>query len=273
LKSVLQRRLGLALGGGAARSLTHLGALEVLVGEGIQIACLAGTSAGSIIGAAFAAGVSLEALETESVQLTWRALARPAFSRRGLLGLGRLRELLERILPVGRFEQLRVPLQVVATDLETGERVVMGEGDLLSALMASCAIPGVFLPVEREGRLLVDGGVSCNVPADLPRAMGADVVVALDATRGVLRPGGPINMVRVISQSVYLMSRQVTERYLSHADLVVAPEIPGVSWQDLGKAPEIIEAGRREMRKALPELTRLLRERGWRRWWTPWAAS
>jgi NTE family protein len=177
-----------------------------------------------------------------------------------------LEDLIRKIIPVSRFEDLSIPLQVVATDLNSGERVVIDEGELVSALLASCAIPGVFLPVEREGRLLVDGGVSCNVPADLPRAMGAEVVLAIDATKGVLRLGEPLNMLQVISQSVYLMSRQVTRHYVAQADLAVAPQIPGVSWQDLNKAPEIIETGRSEMRRALPELQSLLRPPGWRAW-------
>ncbi len=266
MKRVNDRRLGLALGGGAARAMIHIGALQVLVAEGIRVTAIAGTSAGSIIGAAFAAGAHAEDLEKEAAALTWRSLARPAFSRRGLLALERLEALIRKIVPVARFEDLSIPLKVVATDLNTGERVVIDEGELVSALLASCAIPGVFLPVERGGRLLVDGGVSCNVPADLPRDMGAEVVLAIDATKGVLRLGGPLNLLQVISQSVYLMSRQVTSQYVAGAELVVAPQLPGVSWQDLGQASEIIETGRREMRRSMPEIERLLRPPWWRRW-------
>ena len=269
MKRVNDRRLGLALGGGAARSMIHIGALQVLAAEGIRVSAVAGTSAGSIIGAAFAAGAHAEDLEKEAAALTWRSLARPAFSRRGLLALERLEALIRKIVPVARFEDLSIPLKVVATDLNTGERVVIDEGELVSALLASCAIPGVFLPVERGGRLLVDGGVSCNVPADLPRDMGAEVVLAVDATKGVLRLGEPLNLLQVISQSVYLMSRQVTSQYVAGAELVVAPQLPGVSWQDLGQASEIIETGRREMRRSMPELERLLRPT-WRRRWRRW---
>ena len=248
----------------------HIGALQVLVAEGVRVSAIAGTSAGSIIGAAFAAGARAEDLEKEAAGLTWRSLARPAFSRRGLLALERLEALIRKIVPVARFEDLSIPLKVVATDLNTGERVVIDEGELVSALLASCAIPGVFLPVERGGRLLVDGGVSCNVPADLPRDMGAEVVLAVDATQGVLRLGEPLNLLQVISQSVYLMSRQVTSQYVAGAELVVAPPLPGVSWQDLGQASEIIETGRQEMRRSMPELERLLRPPWWSRWLNRW---
>ncbi len=141
MKRVNDRRLGLALGGGAARSMIHIGALQVLVAEGIHVSAIAGTSAGSIIGAAFAAGAHPEDLEKEAAALTWRSLARPAFSRRGLLGLERLEALIRKIVSVARFEDLSMPLNVVATDLNTGERVVIDEGELVSALLASCAIP------------------------------------------------------------------------------------------------------------------------------------
>ena len=256
--------------------MSHIGALQVLVAEGVRVCAIAGASAGSIIGAAFAAGVAPDDLAREASRLTWRSLARPAFSRRGLLALERLEALIQKIVPVRRFEDLSLPLKVVATDLNTGERVVIDEGDLVSALLASCAIPGVFLPVEREGRLLVDGGVSCNVPADLPRDMGAEVVLAIDATKGVLRLGEPLNLLQVISQSVYLMSRQVTSQYVADAELVVAPQLPGVSWQDLAQASEIIETGRRAMSQSMPELERLLRPpwwKSWARWLNPMAAG
>ncbi len=265
MKRASNRRLGLALGGGAARSLTHIGVLQVLVANGIRVSAIAGTSAGSIIGAAFAAGADPDVLEREAAALTWRSLARPAFSRRGLLSLERLEALIRKVVPATRFEDLPIPLTVVATDLNTGERVVIDQGELVSALLASCAIPGVFLPVERGGRLLVDGGVSCNVPADLARDMGGEVVLAIDPTKGVLRLGEPLNLLQVISQSVYLMSREVTSQYVAGAELVVAPELPGVSWQDLNQAPEIIETGREEMRRSMPELERLLRPAWWSR--------
>lgn len=250
--------------------MAHIGVLHVLVEERIPVEAIAATSGGAIIGAAYAAGTSPARVEEEALQLTWRGLTRLAFSRRGLLGLDRLEAVVREIVPAECFEELEVPLQVTATDLNTGERVVMSRGDLVSALLASCAIPGVFLPVERDGRLLVDGGVSCNVPVDLAREMGAKVVLAVDATAGIHRLGEPFNLLQVMVQSIYSMSRQLTQHYLAQADLVVAPEMRGIGWEDLDRAAEIIETGRQHMAHHLPTLKKLLRWRGLKRVFLRW---
>jgi NTE family protein len=264
------RGLGLALGGGAARSLTNIGVLRVLDEEGIPVDGVAASSGGALIGAAFAAGYPLEKLEELAVSIRWKGITRFAFSRRGLLGLDGLGAVIRELVSVERFEELELPLRVIATDLDTGERVVISSGDLASALLASCAIPGVFTPVEREGRLLVDGGVACNVPADVVRDMGCRVVLAVDATAGMRRLGEPYNLFQVVVQSVYSMSRHLTRHYLTHADVVVAPVMKGVGWEDLDRSDEVIEHGRRTMREKLPALEHALDRRGLRRWLPRW---
>lgn len=256
------RGLGLALGGGAARSLTHIGVLRVLENEGIAVRAIAASSGGAIFGAAYAAGRSLDDIEKEALAASWRTLTRFAFSRRGLLETAGLESRIRNLLAVERFEDLELPLRVIATDLNTGGRVVLSKGDLISAVMASCAIPGVFLPVERDGMLLVDGGVSCNVPADIVREMGPEVVLAVDANADVRRINESYNLLQVIVQSVYSMSRNLTVYYLAHADLIVTPSMKGIGWEDLGRAAEIIESGRREMQRRLPELKKLIEPRG-----------
>lgn len=250
--------LGLALSGGAARSIAHIGVLQVLDEAEIPIEAIAATSAGAVIGAARASGTSSARLEEVARKLSWRRIARLAFSRRGLLTMDRLETLIREIVPTDRFEDLPIPLRVTATDLSTGERVVLSSGELVSALLASCAIPGVFLPVERDGRPLVDGGVSCNIPADVCREMGADVVLAVDATAGISRLGEPYNLLQVMVQSVYSMSRHLTRHHLAQADLVVAPEMRGMGWEDLDRAAELIEHGRQHMRRELPKLEKML---------------
>jgi len=255
------KQLGVALGGGAARSLTSIGVLRVLEEEGIAVAAIAASSGGAIIGASYAGGYPLEKLEELAGPLTWRGITRFAFSRRGLLSLDGLESLIRDLVPVERFEDLSIPLKVIATDLDSGERVVISTGDLVSALLASCAIPGVFLPVEREGRLLVDGGVSCNVPADVVRDLGCRVVLAVDATAGIRRLGEPYNLLQVIVQSVYSMSRHLAKHHLNHADVVVAPEMKGIGWEDLERSREVIEFGRQAMREKLPSLENELRRR------------
>jgi NTE family protein len=254
--------LALALGGGAARSLTHVGVLRVLQEGAVPIRAIAASSGGAIFGAAYAAGSPIDAIESAALQADWRALIRFAFSRRGLLEMEGLKKQILALVEAERFEDLEVPFRVITTDLNTGERVVLSEGDLLSAVMASCAIPGVFLPVEREGRLLIDGGVSCNIPADVAREMGPWVVMAVDANADISGIGRPYNFLQVIAQSIYSMRRNLTEYYLAHADLVVTPPMEGIGWQDLDRAGDVIESGRREMERRLPDLEKLLRPRG-----------
>ena len=263
-KSRKTKGLGLVLSGGAARSLAHIGVLSTLVEEKLPVAAIAAVSGGAIVGAAYAAGTSPAEAEKRALQLSWRKLTRLAFSRRALLGTDRLEALIREIVPAENFGDLDIPLKVVATDLANGERVVLSEGDLVSALLASCAIPGVFLPLERQGRLLVDGGVSCNLPTDVAREMGVKVVLAVDATKGMNRLGKSLNLLQVATQSVYVMSRQLTRHYLDLADLVVAPPMEGVSWEDLDRAAEIIESGRRQMRRQLPVLREMLQPAGLR---------
>jgi NTE family protein len=261
--------LALALGGGAARSLTHIGVLRVLEEGSVPIRSIAASSGGAIFGAAYAAGGPLDAIEAVALQADWRALTRFAFSRRGLLETGGLEKQIRSVVAAERFEDLKIPLRVVATDLNTGERVIISSGDLLSAVMASCAIPGVFLPVERDGRLLVDGGVTCNIPTDIARDMGPWLVMAVDANADIRGIGNSYNFLQVIVHSVYSMRRNLTEYYLSQADFVVTPPMKGIGWQDLDRSSEVIESGRREMERRLPDLKKLLRPRGLMSLWGP----
>lgn len=257
--STADKGLGIALGGGAARSLTHLGVLRVLAEADVPVEAVAGTSGGALVGALFASGRSLDIVEAEALRTSWRDLTSFAFSRRGLFGLGGLESRIRDLLKVDRFEDLPVPLRVVATDLDSGERVILSEGDLVSAILASCAIPGVFLPIERDGRVLVDGGISCNVPVDVARDMGSRVVMGVNATAGIQHLGKPFNFLQVVVQSIYSMSRHLTAHYLDLADLVVAPEMKGVSWESLDQTSQIIESGRQEMLRKMPLLMTLLR--------------
>lgn len=249
--------LGLVLSGGAARALTHLGVAAALAEHGIEPSAFAGSSGGAVVAAGLACGISPEALAHEACRLSLRRLARFSFSRRALFDIDRLASFISQIIPARDFDQLRVPLSVVATDLDTGERVVFDHGPLIPALVASCAIPGIFAPARVAGRLLVDGGVSCNVPSDIIRNKPVRAVVAVDATADA-HAVGSANLVRVIVQSIYLMSRRLAARDLADADLVVAPEMAGIGWEAFGKAPQIIAAGRVAMEAKIPELLEIL---------------
>src|SRR5262245_5009041 len=159
--------IGLALSGGAARGMAHIGVLRALVEKQIPIDCVAGTSAGSIVGAAFAAGLSIEQIVGLGMELRWRHVGRPTVSRRGLESNERLQRYLQKRLPITRFENLPMPFAAVATDLRSGTAVVMRDhGDIPFAVRASCTIPGLYVPVvDYMGRELVDGGLVAVIPS------------------------------------------------------------------------------------------------------------
>ena len=216
-------RVGLVLSGGGARGAAHVGVLKVLEDMHVPIDAIAGTSMGAVVGGLYASGLNARQIEKLMTSINWQDAFRDRPSRedltlrrkqedetflvkfplglrgghvvlpRGLIQGQRLIETLRRLtLPVARisdFDQLPTPFRAVATDLETGEAVVMGSGDLTSAMRASLSGPGVFSPVEREGRLLVDGGIADNVPVDIARAMGVDVVIVVDVGFPLLKPG------------------------------------------------------------------------------------
>src|SRR5437762_5241033 len=159
-------RIGLALSGGAARGIAHVGVLRALVENGIPIDAIAGASAGSLIGGCFAAGLSIERLEEMAATFRWRHTARLSFSRLGLQSNARMEKFLRANLPVTRFEDLTIPFAALATDLQTGTAVVLRDtGDLTFAIRASNCLPAFYVPVrDPEGKLLVDGGLVANLP-------------------------------------------------------------------------------------------------------------
>jgi len=177
-------RIGLALGSGAARGLAHIGVLKVLEEEGIEIAAIAGTSIGALIGALYAAGVPIADMEEVAESVDWKSIAGlvdPILPTAGLIDGKRISKFFSELLPVRDFAELRLPLAMVTTDVERGEAVIISRGDLLTALRAAIAFPGIFTPVPFGDRFLVDGGLCHPVPADIVRVLGVDKVIGVCA--------------------------------------------------------------------------------------------
>jgi NTE family protein len=192
-----EQMLGLALGGGAARGLAHVGVLKVLEEEEIPIDCIAGTSIGAFIGALYAAGVPVGKVEEILCDLDWCSLTRlvdPVLPTSGLLDGKKVARFMAELLPVTTFEALKIPLAITATDVESGEALVIRQGDLLTALRAATAFPGIFSPVPFGGRFLVDGGLCNPVPADVAYQMGAAKVVGVCAIPKVVRKTGETSL-------------------------------------------------------------------------------
>ena len=249
--------LYLALSGGGAHAAAHAGVLRALMREGLPVAGIAGVSGGALVAAAWAGGADLENLVDQASRLhpwTWvRGWGG------GLLSGTKLGMMIDEFLPVPDFEGLRVPVRVLATDVDTGQPVVLREGDLREAVRASCSFPGVFPPMILNGRRLYDGGISEVIPVRLAREMAgeAGVVVAVDCNSGTRWPSADSFVALALRAGLTLL-RGRTRSELSGADLVIAPPMGESGWMQPRKIPGFFEAGDEALMQALSELRRLL---------------
>lgn len=246
--------IGLALGGGFARGMAHIGVLKVLEEEGIPIRLIAGTSVGALIGASYCSGVSIQELETLSRSVRFTTFARWTVSRFGFASNDRMVEFLAHTLKVKTFEELRIPLGVTATNFNTGEAVVFHSGDIVDPVRASCAYPGMFLPVNIRGQWLVDGMLSHPVPSRPVRDMGAERVLAVHLKGQWSKNGAPRHLFDVIGQSFAIAQDQMSHIWRGAADIVVEPEVSGFAYDDFKRAGELVRAGEVAMRKVLPQV-------------------
>jgi predicted acylesterase/phospholipase RssA/CRP-like cAMP-binding protein len=253
-------RVGVALGGGIVRGCAHIGVLRALHEAGVPVDLVAGTSSGALIGALAASGRSWNQV-AELVRTTgWLDLVEPCWPRGGFLTNFRTRQFLERYAGPALIEGLPVPFACVAADALTGQEVIFRQGLLADAVRASTAIPGIFRPVEVEGRWLVDGVVVNNVPASVVRAMGADLVIAVDVTSYGFNAGPPKGFVEAITRSFDIMARQTIVSSLEWADVVIRPQVAGLNGYKFATAPEFIQRGYAAARDALPEIRARLAE-------------
>ena len=246
-------RVGVALGGGFARGIAHVGVLRVFEENNIPVDLIAGTSVGALVGAAYSSGTTLDELERQGALTHFRDFGRWTISRMGMATNERLEGFLHRFTTVGTFEELKIPFAIVATDLVSGQTVYFTQGELARPLRASCAFPGLFLPVEYEGRVLVDGFLTEAVPTEALRRMGADIVIAIH-----LDPGQPDqkpkNTIEVIGRSFSIIQEQTPQHWLRYADVILRPAVKDIHWDDFQKTPELVAAGAAAAQIALPEI-------------------
>ena len=246
--------IGVALGGGFARGIAHIGVLRVLEEEGIPVRVVAGTSVGALIGACYCSGLSLAEMQDVAHSVRFTTFARWTLSRYGFASNDRMISFLTRTLKCKTFEELRIPLGVTATDFNTGEGVVFHSGSIVDPVRASCAYPGMFLPVEIRGRYLVDGMLSHPVPTRPLREMGADRVLAVHLKGTWANGGPPRHLFDVIGQSFAIAQDAMSSLWRQSADLVVEPDVAGFGYDDFKRADDLIRSGEVAMRKALPEV-------------------
>jgi NTE family protein len=286
-----RKRVGLALGGGGARGLAHIGVLRVLEKEGIPIDLIAGTSIGALVGGAYASGSSSDELQKKAEEYlnshefrssTIRAfeaahakgevgLAQKietylrnhfyliqAMFRPGILSNEDFQATIDYFIPDIEIEETRIPFRAVATDLVSGEEITFSEGSLRQAVMASCAVPGAITPLKEGERLLSDGGIICRVPCSVARQEGADIVIAVVVDRGIgseeLR-----NVVDVYLRVSEIMGERLKQYELADADVVILPEVGESHWSSFSQAMNLVDEGEKAAREKLDDIRRLIR--------------
>ncbi len=254
----LQNGVGIALSGGAARGIAHAGVLEVLVESGIPVLALAGTSAGAIVGALFAAGATPVEIGRLALETRWIDLFRVRRPHAGMASGEGLERFLERVIPARTFADLRLPFAAVATDLATGVRVDLTVGPLARAVLASCSLPVLLEPASDRGRLLVDGGVASQLPVRAVRqTLGVTSVIAVDVNVGALEQPRLASVVDVAVQLATLWSARMAQEEAGEAALVIGVDARGIALHDLSQGPELLRRGREAARSALPALRAL----------------
>jgi NTE family protein len=246
-------RVGLALGGGFARGIAHIGVLRVLKENDIPVDFIAGTSVGALIAAAYASGSTLEEMEYQGAATRFRDFGRWTISRMGMASNERLEEFLRRFTLLRHFDEMKVPLGIVATDLISGETVHFTKGELGPALRASCAYPGLFLPVEIHGHVLVDGFLTEAVPAVCVREMGADFVISVHLEPGLLA-SKPRNTIEVISRSFSIIQANSHQPWRDATDVLIEPDVHSILWDEFVRTPALVAAGAEATRALLPKI-------------------
>jgi len=252
-------RLGVALGGGFSRSLAHVGVLQVFQEYDIPIHAISGISSGAIIAAAYASGTPLDEIISKGSTTSFSSYARWTLSRLGLASSERMTPWLKNLLREVRFENLKTPLAIVATDLVTGSPVIFRDsGDVIAAVRASCSYPGLFLPLEVNGRWLVDGAVSTTVPVQAVKDLGATHAIAIYLHTITIDGIRPTNIFQVVSQCFSILQDRTVEDERRHAQLVIEPRVASFAWNDFDRTEELVRAGREAALEVLPVIQKWL---------------
>ncbi len=254
-----KKKIGLAFGGGASRGFAHIGVLKVLEEAGIKADYVAGTSVGSLVGAFYCEGFTVQDMRTMSESVNWGLFVSPVLHRLGLLKTEKMEHLLESILETRRIEELRTPFAATAVDIGKGELTVLRSGPLARAVRASCSVPGIFEPTEWEGNLLVDGGVIDSVPADVVRDMGADFVISINLNADRIHTSTPKTVFDLIFYTFRIMMNNNTIRSVQATDVLIEPDLAGFNYRDMRSRDEMIGRGEAAAREKLPEILEKLK--------------
>jgi NTE family protein len=255
-------KVALVLGGGGARGLAQAGVLEVFSEEQLPVDLIVGTSVGALMGSLYAGGMPVADLVKMAQNMTWSKLVSLKFSPVGLYSTKKMEEYITRRIGDKNFYEMKIPFACVAVDIRNGEKVILRDGPVATAVRASATMPGLFEPVEYRHRLLMDGGIIDNVPVDVAKFMGADIIVAVDVSAdiGLAKTN---NSLLILSQVMYIRGTFLSQEQLKLADLVISPDVKDINVSELERGDECVDAGVVAARGKVREIKKLILNRVW----------
>lgn len=253
MSNLKDKKIGLALGGGAVLGAVHVGVLKALEVENINIKAICGTSAGAIVAALYAFGKTPQEIEKIVVEFEWKKLSSLTLSKYGLLSNEKIGEIIKHNIGNKNFEDANIPLGMIATDITTGEKVILNKGSVADAVVASTCIPGIFIPVEIEERLLVDGGIVENVPLSCLKDKDVDYLIGVDLVpeRSYKKPE---NVIEVLYNSFNFLVKLNKKVQTKEADLTIKPDLSKYNAVDMSQMKELIDLGYKETKKIIKKL-------------------
>ena len=253
-------KIGLALSGGATHGAAHIGVLKVFEREGIKPSFVAGTSAGALVGAAYCAGIAVDEISEMFARMSWPNLLKPNLTRQlSLFDTSPMEDYLRKNVGDCEFKDLKIPFAVITCDIMTGERIVIDKGPLAPATRASASIPGLFSPVELNGRLMVDGGVVDNFPVEQLRPMGANYIIGVDLSNSRVSGRRPSSSLEIFMDTIAIMQSRGAVADSSLCDCYIHPDTKPFSKWSFGEADKIENAGKVAAENALAQLRKDLR--------------
>jgi len=252
-------KIALVLGGGSAKGFAHVGVIRVLEQEKIPIHMIVGTSVGSLIGGIYASNPDSFQLEWTAFKIERNDVLDPSLvhSKLGPVQGVRLESFVEHAVKIKKIEDTKIPFYPIATDLNTGQTIVLEKGSIAKAVRASSSIPGIFVPVTFDNRMLVDGGVTNNIACDVAKNKGADIVIAVNISKDI-KEADIASLIDIVGQSAGIMMHEASKSKLKHADVVIEPNTKGVGMFDFTQKKFLMEEGIRAAKQAMPKIKELI---------------
>ena len=254
-------KIGLALGSGGSRGLAHIGVIKALEENNIPIDFIAGSSIGAMVGGFYAAGLSIKEIEEIALSTNWRRVFSVLFDphlKQGLIGGEKLKTFIENYINGKKFEDCKVPFVTVATDLKTGEVVVLNKGEMAQAIRTSISIPLVFKPAEINGRMLVDGGLSAPVPVEIVRGMGADIIIAVNLDKHYCDEEWKPGWYDIANDSLNILRHHLALSNVANADIVIDINVGKNYWYQFTNGQDKILTGEKATKEVLPRLQEII---------------